>query len=118
MKRTILCVSFDETVAASRRAALEEAGYAVVTTTQIAEALELLSSVGFDLIVVGHRFSTSDKHKLAAEARERGTSVLLICGAAADTQIPADSRVYALEGSAGLVSAVGNLLPASPAAAA
>ncbi len=115
MKRTILCVSFDETVSASRRAALEEAGYTVVATTQAAEALQLLVAVRFDLMIVGHRFSVSDKHKLAAEAREKGTPVVLICGATADVDIPADVRVYALEGIAGLVAAVINTLPKTPA---
>ncbi len=117
MKRTILCVSFDETVSASRRAALEEAGYTVVATTQSADAIQLLSSVRFDLMIVGHRFSVSDKHTLAVEAREKGTPVVLICGAAADVDIPADVRVYALEGIAGLVGAVVKTLPKTPATA-
>lgn len=118
MKRTILCVSFDETVSASRRVALEEAGYTVVPTTQTADALQLLSSVSFDLMIVGHRFSVFDKHNLAVEAREKGTPVVLICGAEADLDIPADVRVYALEGTAGLVAAVAKTLPKAPATAA
>jgi DNA-binding NtrC family response regulator len=111
MKRTILCLSFDEPVSASRRSALEEAGYTVIATTQAADALELLSSVAFDLMIVGHRFSAADKHKMAAEARERGIPVLLICGASADAEVPADVRVYALEGIGGMVTAVAKLLP-------
>lgn len=111
MKRTILCLSFDEIVSASRRSALEDAGYTVVATTRPADALEMMSSVGFDLVIVGHRFSTADKHKLAAEAREKGIPVLLICGASADTEVPADVRVYALEGIAGMVATVAKLLP-------
>jgi DNA-binding NtrC family response regulator len=110
MKRTILCLSFDEIVSASRRSALEEAGYAVIATTQAADALELLSSVAFDLMIVGHRFSAADKHKLAAEARDKGIPVLLICGASADVDVPADARVYALEGIAGMVATVAKLL--------
>lgn len=117
MKRTILCLSFDETVSASRRAALEETGYTVVATTQIADALEILSSVDFDLMIIGHRFPAADKLKLAVEAREKGIPVLLICGASSDAEIPADVRVYALEGIAGLVSTVAMLLPKTSAAA-
>lgn len=117
MKRTILCLSFDEIVSASRRSALEEAGYTVIATTQAADALELLSSVAFDLMIVGHRFSAGDKHKLAAEAREQGIPVLLICGASADAEVPVDVRVYALEGIAGMVGAVARLLPQVSAAA-
>ncbi len=115
MKKTILCLSFDEIVSASRRSALEEAGYTVIVTTRTADALEMMASVGFDLMIVGHRFSAADKHKLAAEAREKGIPVLLICGASADAEVPADVRVYALEGLAGMVAAVAKLLPKAPA---
>lgn len=111
MKRTILCISFDKPVSTSRRSALEEAGYTVIAATCVADALEMLSSVVFDLMIVGHRFSAADKHKLAVEAREKGIPVLLICGASADAEIPADVRVYALEGIAGMVAAVAELLP-------
>ena len=111
MKRTILCLSFDEPVSTSRRSALEQAGYTVIVTTQAADALELLSSVAFDLMIIGHRFSAADKHNLAAEAREKGIPVLLVCGASDDAEIPADVRVYALEGIAGMVAAVAELLP-------
>ncbi len=113
MKRTILCLSFDEIVSASRRSALEAAGYTVIATTRTVDALEMLSSVAFDLMIVGHRFAAADKHKLAAEAREKGIPVLLICGASADAEVPADVRVYALEGIAGMVAAATKLLPAA-----
>lgn len=115
MKKTVLCVSFDETVSASRRLVLKEAGYSVAATIRTADALEMLSSVFFDLLVVGHRFPAADKHQLASVAREKGTLVLLICGAAADSDIPADARVYALEGTAGLVAAAFGLLAKMPA---
>jgi|SRR6185437_5980375 len=111
MKRTILCLSFDEIVSANRRSALEEAGYTVIAITRAADALELLSSVAFDLLIIGHRFCAVDKHNLAAEARVKGIPVLLICGASADAEIPADARVYALEGIADMVAAAAKLLP-------
>ncbi|HEU5335513.1 MAG TPA: response regulator [Terriglobales bacterium] len=117
MKRTILCLSFDQTVSASRRAALEQAGYTVVAATGVPDALQMLSSVSFDLLIVGHRFSSADKHNLAVQAREKSTPVLLISGAAADPDIPADIRVYALEGTAGLVATVAGFLPVTAAAA-
>jgi DNA-binding NtrC family response regulator len=117
MKRTILCLSFDEIVSASRRSALEQAGCVVIATTKVADALEMLASVAFDLIIIGHRFSTADKHKLAAEAREKGIPVLLICGASADAEVSAEVRVYALEGIEGMMAAVAKLLPTTSAAA-
>jgi len=117
MKRTILCLSFDEIVSASRRSTLEQAGYVVIATTKVADALEMLASVAFDMIIIGHRFSTADKHRLAAEARHNGIPVLLICGASADAEVSAEVRVYALEGIEGMMAAVAKLLPTTSAAA-
>ena len=110
-ERRILCVSFDTMVSENRRAALKEAGYDVAATTRVKEALELLSRERFDAVIVGHRFPTEEKYVLAVEAKEKSrTPVLLVCGAARDSEIPATSRVYAVEGSAGLVSALSALL--------
>jgi DNA-binding response OmpR family regulator len=110
----ILCVSFDKTVSDSRRVLLTEAGYSVTAITSIQEALQLLMAVKFDLVVIGHRFPKINKQQLAIQAREQcKTPVLLVCGASADTDVPADARVYGLEGSEGLLAAVNVLLPAS-----
>lgn len=113
-ERMILCVSFDKTVSDSRRVLLTEAGYSVTAITSIQEALQLLMAVKFDLVVIGHRFPKINKQQLAIQAREQcKTPVLLVCGASADTDVPADARVYGLEGSEGLLAAVNVLLPAS-----
>lgn len=112
-ERMILCVSFDKTVSDSRRVLLTEAGYSVTAITSIQEALQLLMAVKFDLVVIGHRFPKINKQQLAIQAREQcKTPVLLVCGASADTDVPADARVYGLEGSEGLLAAVNVLLPA------
>jgi DNA-binding response OmpR family regulator len=113
-EQRLLCVSFDMTVSDSRCAVLTEAGYTVRATNRIKEGLNWLSREKFDLVIVGHRFSTEDKYVLALEARENSnTPVLLVCGASADSEIPATSRVYALEGTAGLRGAVATLLSAA-----
>ena len=97
--RRVMCVSFDRPVSETRCAALKQAGYSVTPTTHIEEALGLLSSQKFDLIIVGHRFPTEGKRALAVEARDKwNTPVLLVCGASADSEIPAAGRVYALAG--------------------
>ncbi len=113
-KRRILCVSFDRMVSESRCTALKEAGYDVTATTDVKEALELLSPGRFDALIVGHRFPPEEKYLLAVEAEEKSnTRVLLVCGSATrDSEIPATSRVYALEGSEGLLSALSGLFPA------
>ncbi len=66
----------------------------------------------FGAVIVGHRFSAEEKYLLAVQAKEKSnTLVVLVCGATADSQIPATSRVYALEGSTSLVSALSKLIP-------
>jgi DNA-binding response OmpR family regulator len=113
-ERKVLCVSFDKTVSDSRCAVLRQGGYAVTAITTTEEALQLLGREKFDLVVIGHRFPKAHKQQLAAQAREQGkVPVLLVCGASADTDIPAEARVYALEGAEGLLAAVRTLLPAS-----
>ncbi|MBZ5680484.1 MAG: hypothetical protein LAO24_10295 [Acidobacteriia bacterium] len=112
-ERRILCVSFDRTVSENRCATLKEAGYNVTATTDVKEAMELLSRESFDAVIVGHRFPAEEKYVLAVEAKEKSnTPVLLVCGATRDPEIPATTRVYALEGSAGLLSALSALVPA------
>jgi len=107
----VLCVSFDLTVSNIRCAALRGAGYAVTATINVGKALDLLSRERFDLVIVGHRFVTADKYLLTVEAEEKeNIPVLLVCGVSADKDIPAAGRVYALEGTAGLLTAAAALL--------
>jgi DNA-binding response OmpR family regulator len=101
-------------VSEARSAALKEVGYDVTATTDAKKGLDLLTPGSFDAVIVGHRFSPEEKYLLAVEAEEKSnTRVILVCGSATrDSEIPATSRVYALEGSEGLLSALSALLPA------
>jgi len=107
-------VSFDKTASENRSDTLTEAGYDVTATTDVKEALEFLSPGRFDAVIVGHRFAPEEKYLLAVEAEEKSNArVLLVCGSATrDAEIPATRRVYALEGSEGLLSALSALFPA------
>jgi len=63
-------------------------------------------------VIVGHRFSREDKYVVTVEAKEKSdTPVLLVCGTSPDSEIPASGRVYALEGTSGLVDAAVALVP-------
>lgn len=107
----VLCVSFDKTVSDTRAAALKQAGYTVVSTIFIDEAMKRLEGESFDLVILGHRFAWAEKRDLGLYAREKcETPVLLVCGAGPDTDIPADYRVYGIEGVEGLVDAAAQLL--------
>jgi len=113
----ILCISFDRVVSESRCGSLKEAGYDVTARTNIKEGLELLNRDRFDAVIVGHRFSAEERYLLAVEAKEKAnTPVILVCGATQDSEIPATSRVYALEGNTGLLSALCRLFPVEAAA--
>ena len=53
---------------------------------------------------------STEKYVLTVEAKEKsGAPVLLVCGGARESQIPATVRIYALEGSAGLLPALSAL---------
>jgi DNA-binding response OmpR family regulator len=110
--RKVLCISFDRVVSESRCSSLKEAGYDVTARTSTQEGLDLLNRDRFDAVIVGHRFSAEEKYLLAVEAKEKAnTPVILVCGATQDSEIPATSRVYALEGNTGLLSALSQLPP-------
>jgi DNA-binding NtrC family response regulator len=114
--KKILCVSFDELVSGSRCAALKEAGYGVTEAIKIEKAIELLGSHTFDAVVLGHRFEKAGKQSVATLAQQTKTPVVLVCGAGADTEIPANVRVYALQGVEGILAAVNKLQAAERAA--
>jgi len=108
----ILCVSFDKVASENSCSSLREAGYEVRACTSVQEGLDLLAKEVFDAVIVGHRFSAEERYLLAVEAKEKAnTPVVLVCGATHDYDIPASSRVYALEGSMGLLSALSRLCP-------
>lgn len=115
-EKRILCVSFDKLVSDSRCAELKEAGYSVTTSLQIDQAMELLGSEKFDLVVLGHRFPKAGKQAVARLAQGTKVPLVLVCGAGPDTDIPADARVYALQGPEGIVAAASQLLSAQRAA--
>jgi len=115
-RRKVLCISFDSVVSESRCSSLKEAGYDVTARTNIKEGLDLLNRDRFDAVIVGHRFSAEEKYLVAVQAKEKAnTPVVLVCGATPRSEIPAASRVYALEGNTGLLSALSQLFPAEAA---
>jgi hypothetical protein len=78
-KRRILCVSFDRMVSENRCTALKQVGYEVTATTDVKEALELLSPGRFDAVIVGHRFPPEEKYLLAVEAEEKSNTRVILC---------------------------------------
>lgn len=108
-KRKILCLSFDKMVGDMRCDVLTEAGYEVTGETLAEYAFELLERHRFDLVIIGHRFDTKTKQELALSCQNHKTRVLLVCGRSEEREIAADGRVYALEGTVGLLKSVSGL---------
>jgi hypothetical protein len=69
--RSILCISFDGVVSESRRRSLKDAGYEVTATISVSEGMDLLDRKKFDAVILGHRFSTEEKHLVALQPRKR-----------------------------------------------
>lgn len=110
-RRRVLCVSLDKTISDDPYAVLTEAEYDVVATSDIYDALRLLSRERFDAVVIGHRFHREERYTLAVEAKEKwNIPVVLVCSATANSEIPATRRVFTLRGHAGLLSAVSEVI--------
>jgi len=66
----ILSVSYDATLLRTRRMILEKAGYEVVSTSDLAEALEKCRSTDYDLVIMGHSIPRSDKLEIIRALRQ------------------------------------------------
>ena len=86
-KHSILCVDEDEGLLRLRKAALEEAGYAVLIATTGARALELLTDSPVCLVLSGHMVRATTGNALAAEMKriKPEVPVVLYCGALPDS---------------------------------
>ena len=78
MPARILSVVGDRTLGATRRELLQSAGYAVVTTTSVTEALLQLNASGWDLLIIGHALPAAERELLMKESRARGIPMLLL----------------------------------------
>lgn len=68
---TILSISYDPLLLATRQLLLETRGYKVTSAEGFAEAIELCGPE-YDLIIMGHSIPRSDKRAIIAELRNRG----------------------------------------------
>jgi DNA-binding NtrC family response regulator len=75
--KRILVVSHDTTLRASRVAILERAGYAVASVVTDDDAMALLETEQFDLVLIGRK-SESPKDALDKRLRERHPNLLVL----------------------------------------
>jgi DNA-binding NtrC family response regulator len=98
-------------ILASRNEILERAGYAVVAAQGLDTALQALDAGEFDLVVVGHLYTESEKNLIADKARRRGLKVLCMYSEAAPPDVPAaDEFIHNLEKPTELLAHVARLL--------
>ena len=94
-KHSILCVDEDEGLLRLRKAALEDAGYAVLIATTGARALELLTDSPVCLVLSGHMVRATTGNALAAEMKmiKPEVPVVLYCGALPDSLAHVDGFI-------------------------
>ncbi len=88
--KTVLCVDDHRETLVIRRMLLEVAGYAVMTASSGAEALQLMEQAAVDAVVLDYRMPGMDGGELAARLRQMrpGLPLIMLSGYAAE--IPAE----------------------------
>lgn len=66
----ILSVSYDPTLLRTRQMLLERAGYEVVSTPDLAGALEKCRDTEYDLVIMGHSIPPTDKLEIMHALRQ------------------------------------------------
>ena len=131
--RTILCVSSDQAQNDDNSWVLTQAGYSVLATTLVREALDLFACERVDLVIVSDKLSSREKEQLVSCARDKfGIPVVLVSpppkvnsagevdstsGNTTEGDLSADRYVDTLASAEGLLNTVMELLPKHRAAA-
>lgn len=131
--RTILCVSSDQAQNDDNSWVLTQAGYSVLATTLVREALDLFACERVDLVIVSDELSSREKEQLVSCARDKfGIPVVLVSpppkvnsagevdstkGNTTEGDLSADRYVDTLASAEGLLNTVMELLPTHRAAA-
>jgi DNA-binding response OmpR family regulator len=68
----ILVVGSDQSLLGTQRLILQSAGYSVVSTPSIIEAINRFLSGDFDLVILGHCIPTKDRDRLTCLIRASG----------------------------------------------
>jgi CheY-like chemotaxis protein len=108
MKKSILSISYDQSLLVTRKLLLEEAGYEVISAFGFVAAMETCRSRhDFDLVLMGHSMPQKDKTSLIAALRVKCRAPLLSILRHGNAPIPeADYSVDSHDGPGALVKAV------------
>lgn len=77
MQKTILLVSRDENLQATRALVLERVGYRTMRTASMASAVPLASNC--QMSIIGHTFSPAEQDEFIDRVHESNPSVFILC---------------------------------------
>jgi DNA-binding NtrC family response regulator len=101
--RKALIVDSDEVVLIALERLLESDGIGTTTTWSGQQALELLKSDGFDLLLIGDRVTELSCEQLLREIQRQGSSALILVMESAGSRAPSTAQYFASLGAAATV---------------
>lgn len=93
----------------ARNAALRSQ-YHVIATVGLIQALTALNRASFDLVLVGHLYSTEEKNAIVNMAHHLGAKALCIYSEASPPEVDADAFISNMEDADHLLTTVAALL--------
>jgi DNA-binding response OmpR family regulator len=77
MPKTILLVSRDPNLQATRALILERAGYRTIRTNSLTSAVQLAANC--QMSIIGHSFNPTEQHDFIEHVHEASPSVFILC---------------------------------------
>ncbi len=74
----VLCTGIDQSLLATRRLILEQAGHTVVTANNTKQVAEACSKHNFNVAVIGQTISRSEKRRLARLVRQHCATTMIL----------------------------------------
>lgn len=90
MPKSILSVSYDDVLLATRKMLLEQKGYSVTSALGFTEAIETCQNDAFDLFILGHSIAEKDKLHLIETFRGSCPAPILSLERIGEKQVPCD----------------------------
>ena len=116
-QKSILSISYNQSLLLTREWMLKEAGYDVTSAIGLTEAMVQCSQASYDLVIIGHSIPRPDKLVLIAEIKRNRFVPILSIDRHGEHGLPeADVWVDSIEGPEVFLSVVHKILH-SPAAA-
>jgi DNA-binding response OmpR family regulator len=107
----LLAIGSDPSVLATRADVLKQAGYLVSIASSESSACHILDQANFDLVIVCHTFSPSDRRRVVEAARRSNSRPRVISiNRGPETEMAADATIHSLDGPDALLRSVAEVL--------